>query len=392
VPNCTHAAAATRAPYHRERQNREVPVSEPVSPEQVPAPATGHRPPTWAIVATAAGLVVLGVVAGVVIARVRQRDLDPTAVGCITTTVAERGLPSVVTINVRARGAGSGSGEVISREGYILTNNHVISAASNGGSISVLFSDGSSEDAHIVGRDVQTDLAVIRVPATGSLQPIEWGESSQLRIGQPVVALGAPLGLANTVTTGIVSALERSVNVPADNGRTALLVSAIQTDAAINPGNSGGALVDCATRLVGVPTAGATVPNPQGGSSSGNVGIGFAIPADFAHAISDEIIAHGSVTHSSFGVRVAEVSGNESAGTPSGLYVIAPTPGGPSASAGIRTGDVITKLDGQVATSAEQLQALTLTRRPGDTVRVTFERDGSEHEADITLGAQPASS
>jgi putative serine protease PepD len=151
--------------------------------------------------------------------------------------------------------------------------------------------------------------------------------------------------------------------------------------------------VDCSSRLVGVPTAGATVPNPQGGSSSGNVGIGFAIPADFAHMISDEIIAHGSVTHSSFDIRVAEVSGGaESAGTPSGLFVVQAAPGGSSASAGIRPGDVITKLDGQAATSAEQLQALTLTRRPGDTVHVNFVRDGSEHEVDVRLGAQPSAS
>jgi putative serine protease PepD len=134
------------------------------------------------------------------------------------------------------------------------------------------------------------------------------------------------------------------------------------------------------------------VPNPQGGSSSGNVGIGFAIPADFAHMISDEIIAHGSVTHSSFGIRVAEVSATgESAGTPSGLFVVATAPGGPADSAGIRAGDVITKLDNQAATSAEQLQALTLTRRPGDTVHVTFTRDGSDHEVDVTLGAQSPS-
>jgi putative serine protease PepD len=336
----------------------------------------------------------LGVVAGAVIARARQGDDDPTAVACVATTVAERGLPSVVTIHVRApAAAGSGSGEVINTDGDILTNNHVISAAANRGSVTVLFNDGTSVPAQIVGRDVQTDLAVIKVAHNDSLKPITWGKSSELRIGQPVVALGAPLGLANTVTTGIVSALERSVNVPADNGRTALLVSAIQTDAAINPGNSGGALVDCSTRLVGVPTAGATVPNPQGGSSSGSVGIGFAIPADFAHMISDEIIAHGSVTHSSFGVRVAEVAANQQAsGTPSGLYVVDATPGGASATAGIRPGDVITKLDGQAANSAEQLQALTLTRRPGDTVHVNFVRDGSEHEVDIRLRAQPPSS
>jgi putative serine protease PepD len=360
-------------------------VSDPASLEEVPSPAARHGIPTWAIVAIAGALVVVGALVGFLIARVGQRNHDATSVGCVATKVAERGLPSVVTIHVRAAAPGSGSGEVISPDGYILTNNHVISAAANGGgSITVLFSDGRSRPARIVGRDVQTDLAVIQVADSASLEPIAWGASSRLRIGQPVVALGAPLGLANTVTTGIVSALDRSVNVPADNGRTALLVSAIQTDAAINPGNSGGALVDCSGRLVGVPTAGATVPNPQGGASSGSVGIGFAIPADFARTISDEIIAHGSVTHSSFGMRVA--------GTPSGLYVTAAAPDGASAAAGIRAGDVVTKLDGQAATSAEQLQALTLTRRPGDTVHVTFVRDGSEHEVDVTLGAQPPSS
>src|SRR5262249_832246 len=172
-------------------------------------------------------------------------------------------------------------------------------------------------------------------------------------------------------------------NVPADNGRTALLVAAIQTDAAINPGNSGGALVDCAGRLVGVPTAGATVPNPQGGASAGSIGIGFAIPSAFARPTSDERIAHGTVTHASFGIRVAAVE--------NGLYVVSTTPGGPSANAGIQTDDVITKLDGHPATSAEQLQALTLTRRPGDTVKVTFKRAGTEHTTDITLGSQTSS-
>src|SRR5262249_12844799 len=155
---------------------------------------------------------------------------------------------------------------------------------------------------------IQTDLAVIKVDDHLPLRPIPWGHSSALSVGQPVVALGAPLGLESTVTGGIVSALDRSVNVPADDGRTALLVSAIQTDAAINPGNSGGALVDCHGNLVGIPTAGASVPSPQGGSV-GNVGIGFAIPSDFAHTISDELIANGSVTHASFGLRVAPSSG-----------------------------------------------------------------------------------
>jgi putative serine protease PepD len=344
-------------------------------------PSRRRRVSLWVTIALVLVAFALG---GVLVALLRRDDHDVTSVGCVATSVAKRGLPSVVAIQVQAgRAAGSGSGEVIRSDGYILTNNHVISAAANGGSITVLFNDGESHSARLVGRDVPTDLAVIKVDDHPSLQALPWGSSSSLSAGQPVVALGAPLGLASSVTSGIVSALDRSVNVPADNGRTALLVAAIQTDAAINPGNSGGALVDCSGRLVGIPTAGATVPNPQGGSSAGSIGIGFAIPSDFAHTISDELIATGSVTHSSFGIRVAPAS--------EGLLVVATMPGGPSATAGLRSGDVITKLDGEAATSGEQLQALTLTRRPGDTVKVTYSRHGQEHTVELTLGSQPSS-
>jgi putative serine protease PepD len=167
-----------------------------------------------------------------------------------------------------------------------------------------------------------------------------------------------------------------------------LIVSAIQTDAAINPGNSGGALVDCKGRLVGIPTAGATVPNPQGGASAGSVGIGFAIPSNFARTISDDLIAHGSVTHASFGIRVAPVSATQSQGGTGGLFVVATQPGGPADAAGLRPGDIITKIDDQNATSADQLQALTLTRRPGDQVKITYTRDGTEHTTTVTLGPE----
>jgi len=233
----------------------------------------------------------------------------------------------------------------------------------------------------------------VKVDDHPSLKPIPWGRSSKLVIGQAVVALGAPLGLESTVTSGIVSALGRSVNVPADNGRTALLVGAIQTDAAINPGNGGGALVDCAGNLVGVPTAGATVPNPTGGASVGNIGIGFAIPSEFARTISEELIANGSVTHSSVGIRVASISAQaaEQTGAHEGLLVLDATPDGPAAEAGLQEGDIITKLDEDAATSTELLLALTLTRRPGETVKVTFVRDGSEHVTELTLGSQPTS-
>jgi putative serine protease PepD len=348
----------------------------------------------WIVVlASGLALVLGGLVGGVIVAAVRDKP-DLTSVGCVTTTVAERGLPSVVTIQVAAgNSTGSGSGEVIRPDGYILTNNHVISAAVNSGSITVLFSDGEALPARLVGRDVLTDLAVLKVDHGSQLPTITWGASSQLRVGQPVVALGAPLGLASSVTSGIVSALDRSVNVPADGGRTALLVAAIQTDAAINPGNSGGALVDCAGKLVGIPTAGATLPNSPPGATTGSIGIGFAIPSDFARTVSDDLIANGAVTHGWFGVAVASISelAASQAGTSPGLLVVAPAPGGPAATADIRAGDIITALDGQPARSAEQLQALTLTKRPGDVVNVTIERRGVEQTKPITLGRQTQS-
>lgn len=300
---------------------------------------------------------------------------------CSIPTIAEQELPSVVTIAVSgANGSGTGSGEVIDSSGHVLTNNHVIAAAASGGTIEVLFSDGRTQTARLVGRDPQTDLAVLQVPQSQGLRAIRFGSSQAVRVGQSAVALGAPLGLSSTVTAGIISARERSVNVPSDDGRTALLVAALQTDAAINPGNSGGALVDCAGKLIGIPTAGATVPTENGGSSAGSIGLGFAIPSDFAHSIATELIAHGSVTHGFFGISVDAVA--------NGLFVAAVTPAGPAAGAGLRVGDVITKLEGQPAGSAEQLLELTLTRKPGDTVAVTYERDGTTHETRVTLGRQ----
>jgi putative serine protease PepD len=367
-------------------------MTEPPPSDNVPAPKS--RRPLWVAVSVLSVVVlVAGVLGGVVLARVHGRP-NVTKVACVATTVANDRLPSVVRIDVHAgEAAGTGSGEVIRSDGYILTNNHVISAAAGGGSISVLFHNGESSEAKLVGRDISTDVAVLKVDTPSPLPTIPWGASSRLRVGQPVVALGAPLGLASTVTSGIVSALDRSVNVPADNGRMALLVAAIQTDAAINPGNSGGALVDCAGRLVGVPTAGAAVPNPQGGTSAGNIGIGFAIPSDFARALSDELIAHGSVTHASFGLRVETIAetGSQGDDLPAGLFVVATTPDGPADRAGVQAGDVITALEGDAATSAQQLLALTLTRRPGDVVKVTVERSGRSHTLEVTLGSQTSS-
>jgi putative serine protease PepD len=308
------------------------------------------------------------------------------------TSVADHVIPSVVTISARGSGGGgTGSGEVIRSDGYILTNNHVIAVAANGGSVDVLFADGQSAPATITGRDPQTDLAVLKVDTSIKLKVIALGESSSVRVGQPTVVIGAPLGLSGTVTSGIVSALDRTIEVPAENDSSALLVSAVQTDASINPGNSGGAMVNCAGQLIGVPTAGATVPSPSGESSGGSIGLGFAIPVDLAKTISDEIIATGRVTHAFFGLATLPIppAAAAQAGLPEGLYVQAVTAGGPAATAGLKPGDVITKINGEPATSNIQLQELTLTKKPGDTVPIEYSRNGKSASTTVTLGAQP---
>jgi putative serine protease PepD len=283
----------------------------------------------------------------------------------------------------------TGSGEIIREDGSILTNNHVVSGAAGGGTIKVVLSDGTSYDATITGRDPQTDLAVVKVGAAKPLRAIAFGSSKSLSVGEPVVALGAPLGLSNTVTTGIVSALDRTVQVPSDNGKTATLLSAIQTDAAINPGNSGGALTNCSGELIGVPTANATVTTSTGQTSTGNVGINFAIPVDLAQGVADEIIATGKVTHSYLGLGVSTVPPAAGASAAAGLYVNAVVPGGPAAAAGLQPGDVITAIDGEQATDPTQLALLTLQKKPGDTVTLTYDRAGTSAKAVVTLGTPP---
>jgi len=298
----------------------------------------------------------------------------------------------VVTISATGSGGGgTGSGEVINTDGDILTNNHVIAGAAAGGSVSVMFSDGTSEAATIVGRDPLTDLAVLKVAAPKGLKPIKFGSSQSVEVGQPVVVLGAPLGLSGTVTSGIVSALNRTVEVPAENDSSALLVSAVQTDAAINPGNSGGAMVNCSSQLIGVPSAGASVPSSSGESSGGSIGLGFAIPVDLAKTISSEIIDTGTVTHAFFGVQTQPILPQAAAqgGVPEGLYVVGVVGGGPAAQAGLRAGDVITKIDGEPATTNVQLQELTLTKKPGEKVPLDYWRNGTTSSTTVTLGTQP---
>jgi putative serine protease PepD len=310
---------------------------------------------------------------------------------CSGVSVAHDVLPSVVTIKSNGgAGAGTGSGEFIDNKGDVLTNNHVISNSANGGTIVIILSNGDVAPATIVGRDILTDLAVLRADVTpAQSQPIRFDTSGNVLVGQQVFPVGAPLGLSDTVSTGIVSNTGRTVRVPADNGRTALLVSALQTDASINPGNSGGTLANCNGDLVGVPTAGATATDSVGGQVGGSIGLGFAISANAAQTVANELLAHGRVTtHSYVGVSVATVSSSPTG--PWGLYVTAVSAGGPARQAGILTSDVITEINSAPVRSADDLETLSLTEKPGSKVTLTYVRDGKSATATVTLAAEPS--
>lgn len=357
----------------------------------MPSTDPGSRRPLIFWVLGAVALIVPGILGGVIATAINGSQSALTSASCSVPTVADENLSSIVTIMVASGSAsGVGSGEVISSDGYILTNNHVVFPAASGGSVEVAFNDGSTAPATIRGRDPLTDLAVIKVSGRSGLRPIPVGDSSALRIGQPVVALGAPLGLSSTVTSGIVSALGRTVQVPGEGSQSALLVDAVQTDAAINPGNSGGALVDCDGNLIGVPTAGATIPSQSGEASGGSIGLGFAIPSQLATDVASEIIATGRVTHSRLGLQARPLPSTttSSSSEPSRLFITSVDPGGPADSSGLRANDIITSIDGKPARSMDQLVAITLTRRAGDRVVMGVERQGKHTSITVVLGTQ----
>ncbi|MGH3703508.1 MAG: S1C family serine protease, partial [Agromyces sp.] len=299
---------------------------------------------------------------------------------CDATRVSKDVLPAVVTISARSgSGGGVGTGEIIRDDGYIVTNNHVIAVAAEGGEIAVLYSSGETAPAALVGRDPRADIAVLKVEHATALPTIEVGSSANVVVGQPVVALGAPLGLSGSVTAGIVSALGRDVTVPSDGDATTVLTGAIQTDAAINPGNSGGPLVDCDGRLIGINTAIATVPNAAGEAGGGSVGIGFAVPVDRAMSIVDQLISTGSASYPYFGVSVVAIPENAAAdfGVEGGLYVASVVAGGPADEAGISAGDIILTVNGEPAISPEALTSVTLEAQVGDEVEIGYVRDGA---------------
>jgi putative serine protease PepD len=297
--------------------------------------------------------------------------------------VADKLLPSVVQINVAgAGGAGNGTGIIMSADGQILTNNHVVETAAEGGSITVLLPDGTTAEATIMGRDPLTDIAVIQAEDVTGLTPADFGSSEELSIGQEVVAIGSPFGLENTVTSGIVSALNRPVTSGDAGGGSTTVFPAVQTDAAINPGNSGGPLVDMSGNVIGINSA---IQTASGSSESGgSIGLGFAIPVDLARAIAGQIIDGDTPTHAKIGVSVSDQVADDQI-TRTGALVREVESGSAGADAGLEKGDVVTAVDGQQVTSSDALVALIRSYRPDETVTLTYLRDGEEEQADVTL-------
>jgi putative serine protease PepD len=311
------------------------------------------------------------------------------------TGVAAKVLPSVVLIVVSNSDGSTeqGTGIVVSSTGQILTNNHVIQdAATSGAPISVTFDTGRIAPASVVGRDPTSDLAVIKAGGVTGLTPATLGTSSSVVVGQQVVAIGNPLGLSDTVTSGIVSALNRPVTTQAASDATgtpdSTVLDAIQTDAAINPGNSGGPLVDLSGQVIGINTAIATAPSTGGlggSSASGNIGIGFAIPIDQASWIMQELISNGTATHSMLGVNVSDPAGNA---TQTGAVVQTVTANTPASRAGFKVGDVITTVDGQQISGADSLVAAIRSYKPGTQVSITYMRGTQTKTAKVTLSTQ----
>ncbi|WP_280306776.1 S1C family serine protease [Nocardia neocaledoniensis] len=371
--------AAERLPVAPKLSAREVLFGSRVAPKALAV-----------LAALALGIAVLGGLVGRITAETastltsRKVTLDQSAgieePHSRIAAVANAVLPSVVSIRVTVGDNGAtGSGVVIDGGGYVVTNNHVISMAatdkSDRAAIQVQFSDGTRVPAEIVGRDPKTDLAVLKVEAK-NLTVATLGKSADVQVGDDVLAVGSPLGLSKTVTSGIVSALHRPVKLAGEGSDTNAVIDAVQTDAAINPGNSGGALVDMQGRVVGINTA---IRSETGGS----VGLGFAIPVDVMTTVTQTLIREGQMHHPVIGLSArTKTVANE---VMSGAAVADVAPGSPAAKAGIVEGDVIVKIGDREVTNPDELVVAVQARKIGETVNVQLIRDGRQVDVPVTL-------
>lgn len=299
--------------------------------------------------------------------------------------IAQRVLPSVVSISARfSNGRATGSGFVIDGAGYILTNNHVIeSAARDGGIITVTLSDGRTLNARILGRDASYDLAVLKISAT-NLSTLQFGNSDLIQVGDAVLAVGSPLGLTGTVTSGIISAKNRAVSTDGGQRSESSFINALQTDAAINPGNSGGPLVDSTGAVIGVTTAIAALSGATG-NQSGSIGLGFAIPINQARKTANQLIKDGKAIYPIMGISID--TSFEGPGAKIGSAQNAVRPGGPAAKAGLLPGDIITVFDSKAIENSDELVVAIRARNVGDRVNLTYLRAGASAQTRVVLAA-----
>ncbi|MCK9792705.1 trypsin-like peptidase domain-containing protein [Isoptericola sp. 4D.3] len=306
----------------------------------------------------------------------------------VTTAVA----PSVVAIQVQSQSGGAeGSGVVYDDKGHIVTNNHVVAGAQND-TVQVTLSDGRLYEATIVGTDPTTDLAVVQLQdPPEDLKPASFGNADEVTVGDAVLAVGNPLGLANTATTGIVSALDRPVSASGEDGSTQVVTNAIQIDAAINPGNSGGPLFNAQGQVIGITSSIATMSSGMSGGQSGSIGLGFAIPVNLAANIADQLIADGTAEHAFLGVTMQDATASADGVTRRGAQVIEVSSGSPAAEAGLRAGDVIVAIDDDPVNGAESLTAYVREKAADQKVTLTYVRDDKTQTVDVTLAVRDES-
>jgi putative serine protease PepD len=371
-------------------------------PPAAPAQSSRGRLPGWAWpVITALALVtglLGGVLGGVAVSSSLGGD-DTVAAPPVSTdngaaplkadngsiaAVAQRLLPSTVQVQANggadgsAGGGATGSGFVLDRADHVITNNHVVADATGAGELKVVDQNGHKHAAKIVGRSPVYDLAVLDVSGASGLRPAAIGSSSRLRVGDTVIAIGSPLGLSSTVTSGIVSATDRPVTT-GDSSQSSY-INALQTDAAINPGNSGGPLVNLRGQVVGVNSAIATTGGAIG--QSGNIGVGFAIPIEQVRITAGQILATGQARYPVIGANVDTRAGS------SGAQVVGVPSGSPAADGGLRKGDVVTQVDGKPITDGISLIVAIRSHRPGETITVVVRRDGHDKPLRLTLDSK----